>query len=295
MTATIGNDEMAQFESSIRSHGISPELVLVDPELRELARAALSREAEEQAALRRELARAALSREAEEQAALRAVTVEVEPQREQPAVAPLYYALDPPRPVVTARPSERRREAMAAPPSRILSLTAPSILSVSLLFNLMLAGVLLGGNGGAPTLVSPEPAAIVASTTHVQNASVSAFTPSTSTRASQRRPARPPRKQTSRASANRIKATAERTVLALVQTAPRSRIGQLIDPTSGLLKNNVQSVCRRGSPRGPAHFLCVVRSPGAARGAGLYLRYNVAANGRWSVTWLGYRTGHAHR
>jgi hypothetical protein len=234
--------------------------------------------------------------EAEAAATARAAAVEAELAQEQPPVVPAYYALDPPNFVAanatrTDRRTGESAEAVATRPSRILALTAPSILSVSLLMNLTLAGVLLAGSGDRPTLVSPEPTAPVASTTNVQNAPASASTVASSTRPSQRHPARPSRRQTSRRSASRLKATAERTVLALVQTAPRSRIAQLIDPTSGLLKNNVQSVCHQRTRRGPARFLCVVRTPDAPRGAGLYVRYNVTANGRWSVTWLGYRRG----
>jgi hypothetical protein len=270
-------DEIARLKSSIRSHEISPELVLVDPELGRLARIVLMEQAEEAAAAR-------------------AAAVEAERAQEQPRVGPAYYALDPPNLVIAnGTRTEKVASVPARAPSRILALTSPSILSVSILMNLMLAGVLFAGSGPGPTLVPPEPAVTVASTTDVQNAPGGASTVGSSTRAGQRHRAKPSRKQTSRRSANRLKATAERTVLALVQTAPRSRIARLIDPTSGLLKNNVQSVCRRSARKGPARFLCVVRSPDAPNGTGLYVRYTVAANGRWSVTWLGYRTGRVHR
>jgi hypothetical protein len=273
--ADLTRNEIERFKCSLRSHEISPELVLVDPELAPVARIALMEEAEAAAAAQ-------------------AAAVEAERRREKPPVTPAYYALDPPNPVIANHPTRTEKSAAPAPaPSRILALTAPSILSVSILMNLMLAGVLFAGSGDGPTLVSPEPAVTVASTTPVQNAPSVAVT--SSTKATQHQPARPSRKQASRRSASRLKATAERTVLALVQTAPRSRIAQLIDPTSGLLKNNVQSVCRRSARKGPARFLCVVRSPDAPSGAGLYVRYNVSASGRWSVTWLGYRTGRVHR
>jgi hypothetical protein len=277
VTPDITRDDIERLKSSIRSHEISPELVLVDPELGRLARIALMEEAEEAVAAR-------------------AAALEAELAQQQPPVVPAYYALDPPNLVTASTRRTEKSAATAAPaPSRILALTAPSILSVSILMNLMLAGVLFAGSGGGPTLVSPEQTAIVASTTPVQNAPASATTVGSSTRAGRPHPAKPSRKQTSRRSANRLKATAERTVLALVQTAPRSRIAQLIDPTSGLLKNNVQSVCRRSARKGPARFLCIVRSPDGPSGAGLYVRYNLAANGRWSVTWLGYRTGRLRR
>ena len=274
MTLHATRDEIERFKAALRSHEISPELVLVDPELGQIAAIALMEEAETAAAAR-------------------AAAVEAELKQEEPPVVPAYYELDPPEPVGGATPRiEKRAETVTPAPSRILALTAPSILSVSLLMNLMLAGVLFAGSGGGPTFQSPEPAATVPSTVQVQQAPLSAVTTASSTGASESHPSRSPR-GTTRQSANQIKAAAERTVLALVQTAPRSRIAPLIDPTSGLLKNNVQSVCHRRAYRGSARFLCVVRSPGAPPGAGLYVRYDVAANGRWSVTWLGYRTGRA--
>jgi hypothetical protein len=273
----ITRDEIEHFKSSLRSHEISPELVLVDPELGRIARVALLEEAEDAAAAR-------------------AAVVKAERAQEQAPVAPAYYALDPPYVVITKTTrTEKTADAPAAAPSRILALTAPSILSVSILLNLMLAGVLLAGSGDEPTLVSPESTAIVASTTFAQASPKSSASVVSSKRVSKPRPTKASRRQASRRSAARLKGTAERTVLALVQTAPRSRIAQLIDPTSGLLKNNVQSVCRRSANKRPARFMCLVRSPGAPRGAGLYVRYNVAANGRWSVTWLGYRAGRVHR
>ena len=281
MIPGITRDEVERFRSSIRSHEISPELVLVDPELGRVARIALLEEAEAAVAA---------------QVAAVEAAAQLEEEQPRPVVAS-YYALDPPERVVVqaTRLTEKTAETVKSAPSRILALTAPSILSVSLLLNLMLAGVLFAGIGGGPTLEPPEPAVTVPSTTPVQEAPASAVSTASSTRATMRHPARPSRRRTSRQRATQIKAAAERTVLALVQTASRSRIAQLIDPTSGLLKNNVQSVCHRSSRRGPPRFLCVVRPPGAPHGAGLYVRYNVAANGRWSVTWLGYRTGRIHR
>jgi hypothetical protein len=262
-------DEIERFESSVPPRETSPELVLVDPELAQIARAALAQDAEKRAPIR-------------------ATPVEVEPEREQLATAPLYYALDPPR-VVPNVPSSRRREgAEPSRPSRVLSLAAPSILTVSLLLNLMLAGVLLGGSGGAPTLLPSEPASNPAPS--MQGQERTTVIPGTG---AQKRPA----SASTQAAARRqspTKGNAERTVLGLVQTAPRSRIAPLIDRNSGLLKNNVQAVCRRSAARGLARFLCVVRPAGAPPGAGLYIQYELGRGGRWSVTWLGYRSGRVH-
>jgi hypothetical protein len=275
VTSNTPRDEIASFEWLISSHEISPELVLVDPELGRVARDVLRREAEELAATH-------------------AAPVEVEPAREQP-ITPLYYALDPPQPVVaTAPPIERTVDRVVARPSRVLSLTAPSILSVSILLNLMLAGVLFAGSGETPELLPPEPAFNQAPST--QSAERPAAAPTATAAPRQSRAgghpaARPPHRSTGRARASRMKATAERTVLALVGTAPRSRVAQLIDGKTGLLKNNIQAVCRRRAAQGAGRFLCIVRPAGAPRNAGLYVSYTVQPRGRWSVTWLGYRKG----
>jgi hypothetical protein len=47
MSTAIRTDEIERFESSIRSHEISPELVLVDPEPAEIGRAASVRDVDE--------------------------------------------------------------------------------------------------------------------------------------------------------------------------------------------------------------------------------------------------------
>jgi len=72
----------------------------------------------------------------------------------------------------------------------------------------------------------------------------------------------------------------------LLQTAPKARIAALIDPTSGLLRNNVQAVCRRLPARHVASFVCAIRVAGAPRSSSVYVRYSVKPGGGWSVTWL---------
>ncbi len=266
MTTTIRSDEIAPFHPSIRSREISPELVLVDPELARVARAALALQAETPAPAR---------------TTPTALAATLEPR---PA-APLYYALDAPQfahsAVIRTVEPVGRREGIVVATRHVLSHLTPAILFGSLLVNLALAGVLFG-QSDVPDLGQPgattEP--LPANSQHDAAGTVAA------TRAPHRQATRP---RTSKGAS--AKAIAERTVLGLVQTAPRSRITALIDRKSGLLKNNVQAVCRRRPGRGATRFLCVVRPAGASHGAGLYVKYTVRPRGRWSVFWLGYRKG----
>ena len=81
-------------------------------------------------------------------------------------------------------------------------------------------------------------------------------------------------------------AEAEQAALRLAQQrASAGLLPKLTDPTTGLLKNNVQAVCRG---TGDASFLCVVRGPDR-RSKGVYLRYRRVRGGASAVTWLGYR------
>jgi hypothetical protein len=266
----------ASSHASTRDNEISPELVLVDPELARVARTKLLLEAENKAALRR-------------------ASVELEDKPDQSVIGPPYHQLLTP-PIVVANGA--RHEGRSAPKlsrsSRVLSFAAPSILTVSLLLNLMLAGVLLGGAGEGPSLEPATVSPTSASTTQEGRGIASTTAPGRG-RANRRASNPSVRKRTTHDNASRRKAAAERAVLALVQAAPRSRLTPLIDQTSGLLKNNVQAVCRRHAGGGHLRFLCVVRAAGAAAGEGLYLTYALAPRGQWSVTWLGYRKGRAGR
>jgi hypothetical protein len=262
----IGSDEIAPIHPSIRSREISPELVLVDPELARVARVALTLQAETPAPA---------------PATPTALAATLEPR----SAAPLYYALDTPQfarsAVVHTVEPVGRREGIVVATRHLLSHLTPAILFGSLLVNLALGGVLLG-ESDLPDIGQPG-----ASTEPLHaNSQHDAAGTAAATRAPHRQATL--RRTNKGASA---KAIAERTVLGLVQTAPRSRITALIDPRSGLLKNNVQAVCRRHPGRDATRFLCVVRPAGAAHGAGLYVKYTGRPRGRWSVSWLGYRKG----
>jgi hypothetical protein len=63
----------------------------------------------------------------------------------------------------------------------------------------------------------------------------------------------------------------------------------LIDPRTGLAKNNLQAVCRHNGE--PDSFLCLVRPLRHKPGEGLYVRYRQTRNGRARITWYRYRSG----
>ena len=82
--------------------------------------------------------------------------------------------------------------------------------------------------------------------------------------------------------------TAERKILKLLPRAPRGKVpAMLVDRRLGLVRSNVQVVCRRS---GDASALsCVVRRARERRRQGLYLTYRARPGGRARIVWHGYR------
>jgi hypothetical protein len=86
----------------------------------------------------------------------------------------------------------------------------------------------------------------------------------------------------------RTKASLERTILFLVLRSPKAELPpQLIDSTTGLLKNNVQVSCRRALVS--RSFLCIVRAATRPEAEGLYVRYWPTRRGRAAFHFYGYR------
>jgi len=84
------------------------------------------------------------------------------------------------------------------------------------------------------------------------------------------------------------RAMVERRILALVVQSPAGKLPEeLVDPRTGLAQNNIQAVCR---PTDGASFTCVVRPAGHAQGEGLAVRYVPGRSGKRALVWDVYRT-----
>lgn len=205
---------------------VSPELVLVDPELARRERARL----EEKAYLQSVLDVPALRRAVESQAPPAAETV----------------------------PSGRRWRTAATFAKRRL---VPAALLCSLLANGLFVAHLVARQGEQATQVAVR---IVTRTTSVASA-----------------PA--PKVATTRLS---TKGDVERRVVSLILSAPARKLPpNFIDPTTGLVKNNVQVVCRKSK----RSFICAIRLPSDRVGKALYLRYSTSKSGKGAFKWYGYK------
>jgi hypothetical protein len=84
-------------------------------------------------------------------------------------------------------------------------------------------------------------------------------------------------------------AAVERKVLAAVVQSPRGKLPpRLINRKTGLAKNGLQAICRRSATRS---FVCIVRATYHRPSEGLYVRYRLARHGGGGkFTWYRYRT-----
>jgi hypothetical protein len=213
---------------AVQPEPVSPELVLVDPELARRERARL----EEKAYLKSVLDVAALRRAAESQ---------------------------PPPVADTVGRSAQWRDATVFARRRLL----PAALLCSLAANGFLVAHLVARGGG-------QEAAQVA----VRMVTLTQTAPTV-------------RPVTAVSTAvPRTKGAVERKVFALILSAPARKLPpDLIDLNTGLVKNNVQVVCRK--KQGQRSFLCAVRLPSGSAGKVLHVRYLTDKNGRSAFKWYG--------
>ena len=79
----------------------------------------------------------------------------------------------------------------------------------------------------------------------------------------------------------------ERRIVSLILSAPVRKLPRnFIDPTTGLVKNNVQVVCKKRKQRS---FLCAVRLPSDSTTKAFYIRYRMSKNGHSVFKWYGYK------
>jgi hypothetical protein len=241
----------------VQPEPVSPELVLVDPELARRERARL----EERAYLQSVLEAAPVRRAVED---LPAHTVENPP--------PLVEEIARRRPWHDAAAFSRRR-------------LVPAALMTSLLINGFLVADLVAGKGDDATQVAIRMVTLTESASSVSASSVSEPTvPPTSvvlTKAQKVRRATPSTK------ASVEKSAVERKIVSLILFAPARKLPRdFIDSTTGLVKNNVQVVCNRRTQRS---FLCAVRAPSQGTSKALYVRYRTSKSGDGVFTWYGYK------
>lgn len=234
--------------SAVQPEPVSPELVLIDPELARRERARL----EEKAYLASVLERPVLT----------------PPVAPEPAPA----VLD----VHNASTWRDWREAASFAKRRLV----PAVLLCSLLGNGFLVAELVARRGEEAAQVAVR---MVTLTQSVASAPSSAVLRSV--------PNMPAAVRPSTATATTVGPTTKRIVeskvVALILSAPAQKLPRdFIDPTTGLVKNNVHVVCNKRKQRS---FLCAIRLPSQNAGKALYVRYRTRQDGRGVFRWYGYK------
>jgi hypothetical protein len=257
------------------SEPISPELVLVDPELRR----ALQAEALERAPLR--LVVSPEPRRPTQVPDRAAVVLSESPTQAQPATLPAPVSL----PLPEAEPRQARR-ALAGPRRYLVR----AILPISLVLNAILITLAV-----SDATVSPPPTAAGPSLSRtapdnnreMPSPAAKAKRRSTQIRGASAVTERKPTAPRLGAREPRL----ERKLLNLIVQAPAGRLPrQLINAKTGLAKNNLQAVCR--SETGRRTFLCLVQPAKHNAGEGLYARYRPNRKGTGGTfRWYSYRKG----
>jgi hypothetical protein len=187
--------------------------------------------------------------------------------------------------------------AVEQPDSRRLRKRAASIvLPISLIINAILVAVALADTYvGQPSSTPPTTGT---TRQELRVPQTSAREPSNSkaplhhakTPAAQPKKAAPKRQARRRAAVIRptIGAVEGKVLSAVVQSPAGKLPARLIDRKTGLAKNVLQAICRRSATRS---FVCIVRPTRHKSGEGLYVRYRVGRNGRGTFTWYRYRRG----
>jgi hypothetical protein len=261
-----------------REEPVSPELVLVDPELAREARAAL----------------------------------EVERPREEPAPPPLVVPseLPAPQPPVAVAPSEppapRRRSRVRRDGLRLLLAAVLGGAIVALVLGTQRSGddraartvttstTATTAHAAAPTSEPksrPHRQARRRSTVHKAKPKPKPKPkPVQTPRARHRRTRRARNTVRARPVLTKARLRAERLVLISLPTAPKGKVPpSLLDPKTGLARTNVQATCTaKGSN---TLFICLVRRRGAPPGRRLAVGCRLRPNGTAKLHWYGYRRG----
>jgi hypothetical protein len=238
---------------------VSPELVLVDPELARAERARLSERAQLEA-YTREPVRPKLLSSSDIEAIRRAVDTTA-------GAAPLREGTE-----------------------RVRLSPVGSRLDAKVLVALVAGAALLGSGVWAALLLTgtretaaPTPRSTVQSVSATGPAAQATDTGAVSASSAGNGPDRaisPP-------TGLRDRHAVERRILSLLFAAPAGKLpARLVDKATGLPKNNVQAICRRSGSRS---FACVVHSAQHVTGEGLYVDYRRRRRGSGVFAWHGYR------
>jgi hypothetical protein len=239
---------------------VSPELVLVDPELAQAERARLA-------------SRDNVSGLVGD----RAVSTAARP-------APVFrraQAIAPTRPL--EEDAEIRIYEEPAPPAAVgggRRRFRNALLTVSLMANAVLISVVVAGSRENQP-VSAFPATLSKGRETSAHTTTAAKTPRSSS------PTKRVKRQRRRAP--KTVGEVERMILTAVAESPKGKLPpSLINPATGLAKNNLQSVCHASIG---ASFSCLIRPARHRPTEGLYVRYRPASSGRWTLKWYPYRHG----
>jgi hypothetical protein len=244
----------ATVEAVLPPEPVSPELVLVDPDLARRERARL----EERAYLETVVATARGPT-----AALPAVDVATLRRVVETSSAPDDEMLE---------ENDRWRHLIRFTRRRLL----PAALMCSLLLKGFLVADLVAGKG--PETVTPVAARVVASREALSSRpSTRSLGPTA------------PVLTGKPAAVAQTKTSVERRLVSLILAAPVAKLPRrFVDSATGLVKNNVQVVCSRNTRRS---FLCAVRLPGDRPSQGIHVRYRMRAGGKGFFQWLRDRSG----
>ena len=256
------------------SEPISPELVLVDPELARVARAALPEPPPPV-----------------ERARLAPVPTPVEPPR--PAPGPSVLSELPPPPLPLPLPSapleyEAPPSAPRRPAWRWLLLAAAigglAVVVLPTVAHRVGDGLAPSGPVLAEPPAQPAPAPTIAPKPSASkpNQRSTASQPGAQTRKRQRAGA-------TKASTASPKRRAERLVLKGLAIAGKGTVpANLLDPQTGLVKTNVQVICTPAGTSGSV-FDCLARAADSRPGAGFVVGCRLLPGGHVRLSWHGYR------